>query len=212
MTIAGEGHTRTQITLPDDWKNLNRNEQHVLSELISCAKLVSDHLGRVAMGVLYETLLRPMEHPVPALLASLARILDVGFNSSRVAEETGHMGVDDIRTQEQEQHQRQRAFALRVAHTLRALQNKAGGWDNVFQIISKYAGLLLLQAMPVSSATGSTRGSHSSLPKKLLSQSTSQIAWTHFNAARDLLLLLVYCAKTGIQVCSITLPSTSSDY
>lgn len=180
-------------------------------ELISCAKHVVDHLGRVAMGVLYESLLRPVDHPVPALLASLSRILDVGFNSSLVAEETGHMGVDDIRTKEQEQHQRQRAFALHLAHALQALQSKAGGWSSLFQTISKYKSLLVLQLHPMGSATGSTRSSDCSLPKKLLSLSTSQISWAHFKAARDLLLLLAYCVKVGIQVCSIATPAILLD-
>ena len=160
------------------------------------------------MGVLYESLLRPVDHPVPALLASLARILDVGYNSSHVAIETGHMGVDDIRTKEQEQHQRQRTFALHVAQALQALQSKAGGWSNLFQIVSKYAGLLVLQLQPMGSATGSTRTSNCGLLKKLLSQSTSQISWAHFKAARDLLLLLVYCVKVGIQVCSIAISAS----
>lgn len=196
----GGGHIRNRAILPDEWKNLNRNEQNVLVELISCAKHVVDHLGRVAMGVLYESLLRPVDHPVPALLASIARILDVGFNSSRVAEETGHIGVDDIRNKEQEQHRKERTFALHVAQALQALQSKAGGWSNLFQIISKYTGFLVLQLQPMGSATGSTRKSDCSLLKKLLSQSTSQISWAHFKAARDLLLLLVYCVKIGIQV------------
>ncbi|KAG0622512.1 hypothetical protein M758_3G102700 [Ceratodon purpureus] len=197
---SGGGRIRNRTILPDEWKNLNKNEQNALVELIGCAENVVDHLGRVAMGVLYESLLRPVDHPVPALLASLARVLDVGFNSSRVAEETGHMGVDDIRIKEQEQHQGQRLFALHVAQSLQALQSKAGGWSNLFQIISKYTGLLVLQLQPMGSTTGGTRRSDCTLLKKLLSQSTSQISWVHFKAARDLLLLLVYCVKVGIQV------------
>ncbi|XP_024389835.1 nuclear pore complex protein NUP160 isoform X1 [Physcomitrium patens] len=194
------GHISNRATLPDEWKNFNKHEQIILLELSSCAKLIVDHLGRVAMGLLYESFLRPVDQSVPGILPSLARILDLGFNSSLVADEIGHMGVDEIRSKEQDQHRRQRAFALHIAHALQTLQSKAGGWDKLFQIISKYVDLLALQSQPMLTSTGSTKGMDSGLIKRLLSQSTSQIAWAQFKAARDLLLLLVYSVKVGIQV------------
>lgn len=211
MKNAGDGHVRNRITLPDEWKNLNSNEQDLLVELLDCAKLVEDHLGRIALGVLYESLLLPVEHPVPALVACLARIMDVGYISSRVAAETGHMGVDVVRSKTRESNQRQRMFSFHITQALQALSSKAGGWDNILQIISKYASLLSLQGNSVSSGTGNTRRYPCSLPKKLLSQSTSQIAWDHFKAARNLWLLLIYSVEVGAQVCSLTLSFSFSD-
>lgn len=205
-THAG-GPFPDQEMFPGEWKITDVNEQGVLEELINCTNSVATHLGRVALGVLYESILRPLVHPVPALMATLARILDVGYSSSRVAEETGHIGVDDVRAKEQEQHKRQRLFALHISQSLQILQNKAGGWDKLLLVIRKYASLLVLAVKPSDPQTLSSHngGLAGSLYKKLLSQSTSQISWAYFQAARNLLLLLIYVVKLRIQVCNLTI-------
>ena len=203
-THAG-GPFTDQETFPGEWKSTDVNEQGVLEDLINCTNSVATHLGRVAMGVLYESLLRPLVHPVPALMATLARILDVGYSSSHVTEETGHIGVDDVRAKEQEQHQRQRLFALHISHSLQVLQNKAGGWDKLLLVIRKYASLLVLAVKPSDPINSHSGGLAGSLYKKLLSQSTSQISWAYFQAARNLLLLLIYVVKLRIQVCTLAI-------
>lgn len=198
----------SQATLPMEWKQDDADEGILVGGLLNCTDSIAEHFGQVALGVLYESLLRPLDHPVPVLVASLVRILDVGFSSMRIKQETGYIGVDDVRAKEQEQHQRQRVFALHISHSLQALQHKAGGWDRLLHVIEKYVCLLVLAVKPLTPATASAATRIvGSIPKKLLSQATSQIAWAHFQAARNLLLLLSYVVKLHSQVC---IPPTCS--
>ncbi|CAM6030468.1 unnamed protein product [Sphagnum balticum] len=198
--LPGGESTSGQLTLPMEWKVDDLEEAGLLTGLLQCTDSVAKHLGGLPLAVLYELLLQPVDHPVPALLANLVRILDIGFTSIHASSEIAHIGVDDVRAKEQEQHQRQRTFAFRITQSLQTLQGKAGGWGRLLRVIRKYANLLVLTVKPLDLASRSSSGVISSAHKKLLAQATSQLAWAHFEAARNLLLLLSYIVKLRSEV------------
>jgi hypothetical protein len=198
--LPGGESTSSQLTLPMEWKVDDLEEAGLLTGLLQCTDSVAKHLGGLPLAVLYELLLQPVDHPVPALLANLVRILDIGFTSIHASSEIAHIGVDDVRAKEQEQHQRQRTFAFRITQSLQTLQGKAGGWGQLLRVIRKYANLLVLTVKPLDLASRSSAGVISSAHKKLLVQATSQLAWAHFEAARNLLLLLSYIVKLRSEV------------
>jgi hypothetical protein len=206
--LPGGESTSGQLTLPMEWKVDDLEEAGLLTGLLQCTDSVAKHLGGLPLAVLYELLLQPVDHPVPSLLANLVRILDIGFTSIHASSEIAHIGVDEVRAKEQEQHQRQRTFAFRITQSLQTLQGKAGGWGRLLRVIRKYANLLVLTVKPLDLASRSSAGVISSAHKKLLAQATSQLAWAHFEAARNLLLLLSYIVKLRSEV-SLQLLSTN---
>ncbi len=140
-----------------EWKVDDLEEAGLLTGLLQCTDSVAKHLGGLPLVVLYELLLQPVDHPVPALLANLVRILN-SFTSMYASSEIAHIGVDDVWAEEQEQHQQQQTFAFRITQYLQTLQGKAGKWGRLLRVIRKYANLLVLTVKPLDLASRSSAG------------------------------------------------------
>ncbi|KAL3676747.1 hypothetical protein R1sor_026695 [Riccia sorocarpa] len=187
------------LSLPGDWEGAP-SDSLVIGALMRCMENITAHLGNVALGVFHEALMRPDVYPFQSLIQSFLLILDLGYSSFDAAQQSAEFGVDEIRMKVQSHNRRQRKFSLLMLQSLHSMRALAGSWEAALDIVCKYAQYLVLPTsagIPVANSAALPLGSV--LPKTL-SHASSQISCTHFEASRNLLLLLSYMVKVQGQV------------
>lgn len=168
------------------------SEADIYGLLVKCAKTISKHVGRLPLSTFSQALLGKNHVSLSHVSSLFLRLLDVGYDLSAFTIGTSHMGIDTARKKKLDYCQQQRRFELQVLLDLQRLRDIAGGWNRVLDIVEKYASAVL-QDMKVSiSRPSSTGGEYGIINKRLILTSAAQISSTHFEAARDLLLLLGY--------------------
>ncbi|BBN19520.1 nuclear pore complex protein Nup160 [Marchantia polymorpha subsp. ruderalis] len=187
------------LLLPDNWEEIP-SDPLVISSLLRCMESLSRHLGNAALGVFHEALMRPEVYPLQSLIQSVVLILDVGYNPLDTAQANLDFGVDEIRAKVQSLNQQQRKFSLHMSQSLHRLRGLAGSWEAVLDAVCKFSQYLVSSVQSAGSGSNSISVPLGSVPTKMLSHASSQISWTQFEAARNLLLLLSYLVKVQGQV------------
>lgn len=180
-------------TLPSDWKH-NIIDTEILDGILKCIGIISRYLGKAALAVFYEALLKPSNVTFQHLVSRFLRILDVGYDFSVLKQRNSHLGLDFAREKEHKYHSHQRKFSLSMILSLQALREKAGGWDRVLNVIEKFLTSIIPENFSYDK-TSAARGILYSVNTTLLVQAISQVAEIQFETARDLLLLLGYVVK-----------------
>ncbi|KAH9310668.1 hypothetical protein KI387_025703, partial [Taxus chinensis] len=179
--------------LPSDWKH-NIIDTEILQGIFKCTGSISRYLGKAALSVFYEALLKPSSVTFQYLISRFLRILDVGYDFSVLKQSSSHLGLDFAREKEHKYHNHQRKFALSILLCLQALRDKAGGWDRVLNVIEKCLTSIIPEKFSLDKISA-IRGILYNVNTTLLVQAISQVAEIQFEAARDLLLLLGYIVK-----------------
>lgn len=174
-------------------------DSQILNGILKCTCSISRHLGKAALAVFYEGLLKPSSVTFQYIVSCFLRILDTGYDFSVLKQSNSHVGLDSVRGKEHEYHNNQRKFSLSILLSLQALRDKAGGWDRVLDVIEKYLNGLIPGKFSLDKESA-TKGTLYNVNTALLVQSTSQVAEIQFEAARDLLLLLGHLVKIKGQV------------
>ncbi|XP_057863623.2 nuclear pore complex protein NUP160 isoform X2 [Cryptomeria japonica] len=185
-------------SLPSDWKH-NIIDTEILDGILKCTGIISRYLGKAALAVFYEALLKPSSVTFQYLISRFLRILDVGYDFSVLKQRNSHLGVDFAREKEHKYHSHQRKFSLSILFSLQALRDKAGGWDRVLNVIEKFLTSIVPENFSYDKRSAA-RGILYSVNTTLLVQTISQVAEIQFETARDLLLLLGYVLKVKGQL------------
>ncbi|KAJ7548231.1 hypothetical protein O6H91_07G003400 [Diphasiastrum complanatum] len=162
----------------------------VLEGLLDCMDSVASHLGRLARAAFHEALLSPNDNALNSVIASFVRILDIGYNDFILSRKSAHVGFDNLREKRKEHHHRQRKFCLHMRLGFLELRDKAGSWDRVLDLVANFVGYLLPSTRPLTPGASSVPSSRPAFYLKVLAKTASQILWNHFEAARNLLLVL----------------------
>lgn len=152
------------------------------------------------MVAFHEALLRPLDNTYASLATTFVSILGIGYSPKVLRNEDPHVGVDEARDKDREHHEKQRKFALHICRSLRALQEKAGGWEDAINVIEKYAAYLVSGLRSPGTGQEPVSPGPGSFHKKMLVHATCQISLVYFEAARNVLLLLAYMVKVRSQV------------
>lgn len=178
----------------------NGSETDFLGSLFRCTSTISRQLGRLPVSAFGQALLGNKHVSVSHVCSVFLHLLDVGYDHSIFTMETSHFGVDAGRRKKLDYCQQHRKFELQMILDLQHLRDSVGSWDRVLDNIEKYVSHLM-QDTRISISRETFEGlEYGIISKRLVLKSTAQLSWTHFEAARDLLLLLGYIMNIKGQV------------
>eukprot|EP00250_Pteridium_aquilinum_P008072 c17647_g1_i1 orf=202-4674(+) len=176
------------------------NEGDFLDLLFKCTSTIVKQLGRVPCSAFGEVLLGNKHISVSHIVLVFLHLLEVGYDQSAINSGATHIGVDVGRKKASEYHQRHRKLELQLILDLQHLRDFAGSWGHVLDNVEKYINQLT-QDTRFSRKKDYPEGSeYGIISKRLVLKSTAQLSWTHFEAAKKLLVLLGYLIKIKGQV------------
>eukprot|EP00252_Welwitschia_mirabilis_P001382 TRINITY_DN11252_c0_g2_i1.p1 TRINITY_DN11252_c0_g2~~TRINITY_DN11252_c0_g2_i1.p1 ORF type:complete len:1206 (-),score=253.75 TRINITY_DN11252_c0_g2_i1:415-3597(-) len=185
-------------SLPVSWLD-NRLDSEVLEGILESTAIISTHLGKAALALFYDSLIKPSDVSFRSVVNSFLKILDVGRDLTILKQDDNHLGIDSVAMKEQRHNQLQRKFSLDIFLSLEALCNQAGGWDRVLGTIEMYARKLIPKRLPLEMET-TTTGTLYNINAAVIIQGSLQFADLRFQATCGLLLLLEYLLKLNGQV------------
>lgn len=171
-------------------------EQEVLLEVLRCTTSLSQQLGKGAPALFYESFFGEPSISPEDVVGCLLKILETRYTSSIAALHISELGVDTAWEKGVGDHKVLRKFSTDIFLSLHGLYRKAGTWDKVVDVISKYLNFLV----PQKNENKLDSEVAFDIRTCITVQVTSQVAKVMFESAVDILLLLSYMVKLGGQV------------
>ncbi|KAK6925523.1 Nuclear pore complex protein NUP160, partial [Dillenia turbinata] len=171
-------------------------ENEILFEVLGCVSSISQHLGKSASAIFYESLVNAPVLSLEEIIPCLLKILEMGYSSSVSALHISELGVDAAWEKELTDHKNLRKFSVEMLLSLHALFNKASAWDRVLNVVESYLKFLVPRKIMQRLDADIIYNVNTSI----LVQAAAQVAKVMFESAFDMLLFLSYLVKISHQI------------
>lgn len=174
----------------------NDHEREILVDLLRCVTSISQHLGKTASAIFYESLASTPVISSEEVVPHLLKILETGYGSPvgtfKVSELGNHVAWD----KKLMDHKSLRKFSVDMLLSLHVLGRKAVTWGKVLSIIESYLKFLVPQKIVQNLDVEPLLDINASI----IVQATSQVAKMMLESALDILLFLSYLVSNSGQV------------
>lgn len=174
----------------------DESERGILLEVLRCIISMSQHLGKPASAVFYESLISTPIVSSEEIVPRLLKILETGYSSSVSSDHISDLGGDFAWEKELADHKSLRKFSIDMLLSLHTLSKKATSWSKVLNVIESYLQFLVPQRIIQKLNAEMSFDINTSI----LVQATSQIAKFIFESALDVLLFVSYLLKISGQI------------
>jgi nuclear pore complex protein Nup160 len=174
----------------------DESERGILLEVLRCIISMSQHLGKPASAVFYESLISTPIVSSEEIVPCLLKILETGYSSSVSSDHISDLGGDFAWEKELADRKSLRKFSIDMLLSLHTLSKKATSWSKVLNVIESYLQFLvprrIIQKLNAEMSFD--------INTSILVQATSQIAKFIFESALDVFLFVSYLLKISGQV------------
>ena len=177
----------------------NNRENGFWGILSQCLSSISKQLGRLPLSAFGQTLLGSRPASLSHICSVFLHLLDVGYDSS-ILMTAAQYGVDTGRKKKHEYQRAHRKFELQMIFDLCELRDSVGDWEKALENMETCMNQLMQDTRGSATRIAFEGLEYGIMSKRLVLESTIQLSWAHFEAARDILLLLTYILSVQGQV------------
>ncbi|KAG5228130.1 nuclear pore complex protein [Salix suchowensis] len=174
----------------------DESEHGILLEVLRCIINMSQHLGKPASAVFYESLISTPIVSSEEIVPRFLKILETGYSSSVSSDHITDLGGSFAWEKELADRKSLRKFSIDMLLSLHTLSKKATSWSKVLNVIESYLQFLvprrIIQKLNAEMSFD--------INNSILIQATSQIAKVIFESALDVLLFVSYLLKISGQI------------
>lgn len=171
-------------------------DHEVLVDLLRCVTSISQHLGKTASAIFYESLVSTPVISSEEVVPRILKILETGYSSPVATFKIPELGTHVAWEKKLMNHKSLRKFSVDMLLSLHALCRKAATWSKVLSVIESYLKFLVPQKVVQNWDAEPLLDINASI----LVQATSQVAKMMFESALDILLFLSYLVNNSGQV------------
>ncbi|KAL2323239.1 hypothetical protein Fmac_027618 [Flemingia macrophylla] len=171
-------------------------EYEILIELLRCVASFSQHLGKTASSIFYESLLTKPVISSEDIIRYIVKILETGYCTSGSVLQTSSGDHIVVLEKELADHKSLRKLSVDMFLSLQGLHKKASAWGRILNIIECFLKFLVPQKVIQKFDTEMSSNINSSV----IVHTTYQIAKVMFESAWDFLLFLSYLVDISGQV------------
>ncbi|KAH7286776.1 hypothetical protein KP509_32G022400 [Ceratopteris richardii] len=176
------------------------SQSEFLDLLFKCMSTIVRQIGKIPCAVFGQVLVGNPLITLSHLCSIFLHYLDVGYVQWNIENEVSDIGVDIERRKAYEYRQQHQRLELQLILSLHKLRDSGGGWSNVLDNIERYINQFEQDIQLFRNGNFSEVLDYGFISKRLVLKSTSQLSWTFFEAARDLLIFLSYLIKIKGQI------------